>query len=177
MIAWIYVSDQQQVNVRLSVSRGRRIALWIIFVGLVAVASSIVTAVVGYTLDKTPSMKELFAEGDGLLIVVAITADAIGRAVERKQSHTIRALACALVFALALLVFGITKTQMQNHRDEIESAVSNAAHLAPEQALKGLETALNKSSYDQERLLTTSVVLLVAGLASAFWVIIGLEEE
>src|SRR5436305_48518 len=92
-------------HVRLGVSKGRRIVLWLIFVGLVAVLSSLVTGVIGYINGNTPTFTDLLAEGDGFLVAIAITADAYGRAVEREQAHTLPAIGCAILLAAALVGF------------------------------------------------------------------------
>jgi hypothetical protein len=163
-------------HVQLSVSKGRRVVLWLIFVGLVAVLSSLVTGVIGYINGNTPSVTDLLAEGDGFLVAIAITADAYGRAVEREQAHTLPAIGCAILLAAALVAFGYTKTQLQNHREEIAIQVNDIRKLPPDEALRRLVSVLEKHPYKNERVFNLSVVLVVLALLTSFTVIMRLEE-
>jgi hypothetical protein len=155
----------------------RRLALWVIFVFLVAIASSVVTFVIGFINGKSISVEGLLAEGEGAPITLAITADAVGRAAERQRLNTIPAIICSVILCFSILIFGITKTHMQDQRDGIDRAVAVAQRSSAEEGLKDLEAALQRHYYDAGRLMTTSAFLFLCGLGSSFWVIIGIEKN
>lgn len=165
-------------KVIVEVSRARRVVLWLIFVGLVAVASTLVTALIAYLGGNTPNFTAILTEGgDGFLIVIAITADAFGRAVERRQAHTLPAIGCGIALMGALIGFGFTKTQLQNHNEEVESTIQTIQSIEPKEGLRRLKEVLGKHPYKGERIMAVTSVLVLTGLLSSFVVIIRLEDE
>jgi ABC-type multidrug transport system fused ATPase/permease subunit len=162
-------------------NKSRRVWLWLVFVGLVAVVSLLVAMLIGYFEGNTPELRDLLSEGDGFLIAIAITADAYGRAVEHKQAHTIRALGCGLVLLAAILAFGFVKTQLQNQKAEVVSQLATIHKYPPAndravETLTRLTDAVEKHPYRVERLATTSLYLIVARLITSFLVIINIED-
>ena len=165
-------------EVKLAPSRPRRIFLWLAFVGVVAVLPSLVTMMIAYITGSPPAIMSLFAEGDGFLVAIAITADGIGRAVERKKADTVRVIACGAVLGLALIAFVSTKTKLMDHKEAVEHVVNDLAdphHPAhnPERDLKLLSDLLKKVPYSENHVGWVSLYLIGASLFTSFMIVVA----
>lgn len=108
-----------------------RFVRWLLFVVVVAIASFAIASLWQWLKGKPVDFTELIAGGEGFLVTIAITADAVGRAAESKNLHSVRALACAVVLIVALIGFVFTASGKQDQRDKIESDIQNIKWTMP----------------------------------------------
>lgn len=154
----------------------RRVWLWLLFVGLVAVASTLVTLLVGYLKGSVPSLSSLLADGDGFLVAIAISGDAIGRVATQRRPLDVSVVLCGLALIAAFLGFGITKTEALEHREHIQSALDSDPKISPEARLAALNEALKKVPIDEAKVLQASRVIVGASVLTAFLIILKEQE-
>ena len=151
----------------------KRIYMWLLFVGLVAVLPPLATWIIGYTHSNSPTTTALLAEGDGFLIAIAIAADAIGRVTDDQRRINFSSFFCAMVLIAALIAFVTAKTEILNQKTIVESSLAS-------RNCEGLIDTLKTPPNDEEHIAIESKWALGASLVTSFIIVLsqksGAEE-
>jgi hypothetical protein len=172
---------------------------WFLFVVAVAVASFAIASLWQWLKGEPVDFTELISGGEGFLVTIAITADAIGRAAESKTLESLRAATCGVVLVVALIGFVFTVSSKLDQREKIDADIQSIkaeqprldasilakmpsdAHLKEDAKIIGQLNKLiaqeDSKPYAPDRIAKMSIWLAVFGLISSFFVILLQEEQ